>query len=224
VARDAVAGGELECGNYEAVRFTSQVILTEEDCTYTFVDVEVCFGATIGVRTIVVTHSHLTCGWYFESGGHGGVTIEWTLITSECVGLRPQGATDGRAMEVRDSVIAISDQNDPEAHCEALASFTNDGGLTSNVHITRSRLTVESRWTPCGDKMCADYTGIMNIIGTDYVFTDSVFGDAAEPMPAYYMIYEDGATFIRCHFHPGRAAVFYNEPPTPSELVDPVFL
>jgi hypothetical protein len=127
-------------------------------------------------------------------------------------------------MEVRDSVIITGGPIDPESHCEPIASHPSPGGVTSNVHIARSRFIAEIRPTPCYTSYCAGYTGITNVTGTDYVFTDSVFGDPAQVHPAWYMIYEIGATFIRPRFYPGKAAVFYYGAPTGADLVSPTFL
>ncbi len=221
VALSDRAGGNIPCGTYNAVRFTSKVEFVNH-CTYIFNDVEMCVGGGFGsaTRVVEVNYANITCGIYYESGGHGGWTINRSYVTDTCVGLRPQGATNGRVMTVNDTVVYVSGSTSPDAHCEAMASFTNSGGLSSNVHVNRSRFIVQSRWS--GDATVN--TGITNITGTDYVFTDTVFGDPSEPQPAYFMIYQSGATFIRPRFYPGRAGVFYSGPPSGSQLVDPTYL
>lgn len=214
------AGGRIACKSYSRVRFTAPIQFIA-GCTYTFVDVEACFGVTYPGVAVTVSYSRVTCGWWFEDnaqgGGHQAVRIDHTIIDGGTrQAMRPKGAG---TLHIADSwLFTAGTELTGDVHTESVQLL---GG--ANLIADRVVFSVEPRWRPDGG---TPITAVLNAgaAGNGSVLTDVEFGywDGVRMVAGggFYQVYPGALSFVRPVFHVGVAQAWYS---TPRSLVDPIY-
>lgn len=206
----------LDPGTYAGLQFGR--ITPTSAGTYTFVDSELAgFEAFYpGVR-LVLDHSRVNSGLWFDGGSHDGAEIRWSVIDGgPRQALRPKGPG---TLTVEDSWLLTHDTElDPNIHTETVQLL--DGAA---IAATRTAFSCQPRWASWGTPV----TAVANLSeGGASVLTDVIFGywDGAgwSAGGGYYAVYAGSTSrFVRpTIFHPSP---WYPPAPTGDRLIEPAY-
>jgi hypothetical protein len=226
VSMQNVAGGNLQPGLYQGLRFTTGVAFASSTGTYTFVDCEFAGGGGLVYgwvdRVVNLYHCRIpTSGLsYAENGGYRN----WKLIGCFCgddVGVpigsgskqawRPKGRVEGgwdggftspTNMLCEDTYFRIVGQSsNPDGHEEAVQSLGGNGDIFR-------RCTFDTYAPYRTINGLPQQTATINYEAANCLWEDCTF---RQRNCAYYMIYSDGVNciFRRCRISMGLAGYYY---------------
>jgi hypothetical protein len=209
----AASGNALAPGSYSQQSFTTSVSFASAVGTYAFTDCEftqgfdVVFGGSSVSREITLEHCRIQGGLYFEDGGQKNWTIRWCDLLGQNQAIRPKGITiydtvSPTPFVVEDSIVEISGQGTPTAHCEAMQSL---GG--NQMRFTRVRFITPGPYVDGS----TGQTASVNHCGGDTIFESCEFLSTAA---FYYTVYSVGnnVQFQNCRFGKGIAGYLYPNP------------
>ncbi len=215
VALTSRTGGSLPAGTYEGYRFTTSVSLQNNTGAYVFRDCS--FDAGFGVfdgrsgvsRTVLLDHTYVFGGIYFEYGGQTNWTVKWTRIVGDRKAFRPTGLTGQQDTTsptpcvVEDSIFSITLLGTPSNHVDTLQALGGNG-----MTFTRVRFTTPGPY----EAGVTGQTSAVNVNAGNTLLDSCEF---LEKGAFYYTVYSNAANvrFKDCRIIGGLAGYVYPSNP-----------